>query len=243
MDRAIEFHRSTYPGRNTGQGGPMPQFFKEYKHAPSFELPREIKKRNVSVEKAIMNRRSRRKFKPDPLTIDEISDILYFTYGSTAVVPAYGLGIEKFPLRAAPSAGALAPIELYPVLLSPPEDLKKGIYHYNVLKHSLEFIIEGDVKDLLIEACLGQHFVGEAPFAVIFTAVYSRSKWRYGLRAYRYIHLDCGFAAENLYLIAESLGLGTVAIGAFDDEKISVLLQLSDDELPMLVMPVGRYRD
>jgi len=239
IDRALIFHRSTFPGSGAvDKGGLEPSFFKEYPQAPRVELPRETLDGAEKLSAVITRRRSVREFSPDPLSLNEISDLLYFTIGVTAVTDAYG--IENFPLRAAPSAGALAPIELYPIFFNPPEGLKMGMYHYNALKHVLEFLIEGDLSEPLVDACLGQEFLARAPMAILFTAVYPRSRWKYGIRAYRYIHLDAGFAGENLYLAATSMGLGTVAIGAFDDEKLSALLGFDEEELPMLLMPVGK---
>ncbi len=240
IDRALIFHRSTFPGSGAHGRRPIePSFFKEYPQAPRVELPRETLGGAEELRRVIVKRRSCREFSPEPLTLQEISDLLYLTIGVTAVTEAYG--IENFPLRAAPSAGALAPIELYPIFFNPPEGLEeRGLYHYNALKHVLEFLIEGDLSEPLVDACLGQEFLAQAPMAILFTAVYPRSSWKYGIRAYRYIHLDAGFAGENLYLAATSMGLGTVAIGAFDDEKLSALLGFDEEELPMLVMPVGK---
>jgi len=144
-----------------------------------------------------------------------------------------------YGFRAAPSAGALYPIEIYPVVRSV-EGVKPGIYHYHVLSHALELIIEGGRSAQLAEACLSQRFIERAAVALVLTAVYGRTTQKYGERGYRYATLDCGHISENVYLAATAMGLGACAVGAFDDDRVNLLLGVDgEEESALLVLPVG----
>lgn len=242
-DEAIIFHNETkhLPGKFLkGRGGAEPEFFKEYPTSVFYELPEPPRLDKPSLTEVIMKRRSRRSFIREAISLEILSGLLYHTLGVTDRVPAYGIG--NYPLRAAPSAGALNPIELY-VASFMIDGLKEGLYHYNALKHGLSHLIEGDLRDVVDRISMGQEFVRNAAVIIIFTAFYERSKWRYGLRGYRYVHIDGGCAGENLYLVAEAFGLGTVMIGAFYDDMLRDLLQLDEEkEFPLFFMPVGKVR-
>ena len=90
-------------------------------------------------------------------------------------------------------------------------------------------------------AALGQRMIREAPVSVFYSAVFSRMIGRYGERGIRYAYIELGHSAQNVYLQAETLGLGTVAIGAFDDNKVRQLLNLPEYEEPLYVMPIGYF--
>jgi SagB-type dehydrogenase family enzyme len=240
-DEAIIFHRETKHspgGFPKGRGGAEPIFFKEYPTSPFFELPDPPKLEKPSLTEVISRRRSRRTFVREPITLNTLSGLLYYTLGVTERVPAYGM--INYPLKAAPSAGALNPIELY-VASFMVEGLKGGLYHYNAIEHGLSHLMEGDLRDVFERISMGQEFVRDSAVIIIFTAFYERTRWRYGLRGYRYVHIDGGCAGENLYLVAEAFGLGTVMIGAFYDDMLADLLQLEEDkEFPLFFMPVGK---
>ncbi|HID41991.1 MAG TPA: SagB/ThcOx family dehydrogenase [Pyrodictium sp.] len=198
------------------------------------KLPEPIEASGVDALAAIRSRRSRRKYGSEPLSLVELSSVLYYSVGVT------GKAWWGGPKRAYPSAGALQPIEAY-VYASMVEGLARGIYHYNPGIHCLEPIKIGDYSRSLWEASLGQEHLRVAPAVIILTAVYSRTAWKYGLRAYRYVHWDAGFAGENIYIACEALGLATVAVGAFYDEVVCSLLDIDcDNEIPMLLFPVGK---
>ena len=142
--------------------------------------------------------------------------------------------------RAAPSAGALYPLEVYVVIgKGGVVGLEPGIYHYNPHTHALELIKEGDYRDELCAACLGQPWVGKAPVSIVITAIYERTMVKYGKRGIRYVHIEVGHVGQNVYLQAVALGLGTVAVGAFYDEEVRKVLGVSENEHPLYVMPVG----
>lgn len=148
------------------------------------------------------------------MSLLELSRLLYYAAGITE--PRYGL-------RAAPSAGALYPIEIYPVINSV-DGLARGGYHYSPQDHSLELIKEGDLRLQAVQVALDQEIVGNANVALFMTAVFQRSQWKYGQRAHRYILLEAGHIGQNIYLAATSMGLGACAVGAFFDDEINRML-------------------
>jgi len=192
---------------------------------------------SVSVEEALANRRSVREYREEPITIEELAQLLW---------AAYGISETTYGLRTAPSAGAQYPLELYVVVgeLGVKTDegyLPAGIYHYDVHAHSLRIRKAGDNREALYRAALEQIWVLEAPVSLVFTAVYSRTTRVYGERGrLRYVPMDLGHAGQNVYLQATALGLGTVAVGAFHDDEISEILDLPPEETPLYIMPVGR---
>jgi len=197
---------------------------------PTVSLPDPRLKGEMSLEEAILRRRSRRDFKDSPLTLGEISQILWAAQGITG----------KTGLRAAPSAGALYPLDIYLVVGKQGVDgLGEGVYYYLPQSHSLEPTLEGDVRQTLARLSLGQMSIAEAPLSLLITAEYERTTSKYGERGVRYVHMEAGHVGQNVYLQAEALGLGTVTIGAFQDEEISQALNLPPSYRPLYVMPIG----
>ena len=232
-------HRRDRLSRHVPMAGPMPPVVKQYPDAESIPLPPPKFQRRIPVEDAITSRRSIRTFRDEPITLEELSTVLYLTAGVTRWISG-AYGIYRFPLRTYPSAGALQPVELY-VSAHKVTGLRAGIYHYNPVNHSLEKLRDGDFSRTLIDIALGQEHAGQAPATIIMTVYWARTRWKYGDRAYRYAMLDAGFAGENLYLACIALGLGTCAIGAFYDEDLCKLLEIDCvDEIPVLLFPIGR---
>ena len=188
----------------------------------------------ISLSSAIKNRRSRRDLSEEKITLSELSALLYYAIGITGEFNGHAL-------RATPSAGALYPTELV-VAVHAVEGLEPGLYRYDPERHCLSFYKKGDTRPALPVIALGQAHAGMGACAVIITSRVKRSTGKYGQRGFRYALLDAGAACENLYLAAEALGLGTVAMGAFGDEALADLLGLGKDELPLLIMPVGKKR-
>ena len=118
--------------------------------------------------------------------------------------------------------------------------LDPGLYRYRPAGHELALVTPGDVRALLAEAALDQAWVAEGAIDVVIAAVYARTTERYGERGVRYVHLEAGHAAENLCLQATALGLGAVTVGAFSDKELAAAVQLSDNQTPLYVIPVGR---
>lgn len=178
---------------------------------------------SVSLEEALRLRRSVRDFDDRALTEAEISSLLWAAQGIT----------DPRGYRAAPSAGALYPLELY--LLT-----SEGLFHYLPNEHALQRLGESDLRRPLYEAALQQEFILEAPATIVFTAVQSRTEARYGpSRSPRYIHMEVGHAAQNLLLQAAALGLGAVPVGAFNDDRVQAVLGLPADHEPLYLVPVG----
>ena len=185
----------------------------------------------LGLSSAIENRRSRRELSDEGITLEELSALVYYTVGITGESGGH-------PLRAAPSAGALYPTELI-VAVHRVEGLEPGLYRYDPDKHCLVFYKKGYLRPALPGTALNQAHAGRGACAVIITSKVQRTLGKYGQRGFRYALIDAGAAAENLYLAAEALGLGTVAMGAFGDEALANLLGLGEDELPLLIMPIG----
>jgi len=183
-------------------------------------------------EEVLRARRSVREYLPEALTLSEVSFILWATQGISEV---------HEPLRTAPSAGARYPVIIYLITGEGGiEDLKEGIYRCVPERHSLLLRKEGDYRAELAEASLAQEHVALAPAIIAFAVEFWRTTSRYGERGYRYVWIDVGHAAQNTYLAASALGLGTVGVGAFNDEEVAKVLGLSQKEHPAYLMPLGR---
>ncbi len=193
------------------------------------KLPEPCNTSNTSVETALSQRRSIRAYSGDNLTIEEVSQLLWSAQGITS--PWGG--------RTAPSAGALYPLEVY-LVVGDVEGVDKGVYRYRSEEHELEKVTEGDIRAELADAALGQECVRDAAIDIVFTAVYERTTRKYGERGVRYAHMEAGHAAQNVYLQAVALDLGTVVIGAFNDSKVKKVVNLGERENPLYIMPVGR---
>ncbi|MFO7934621.1 MAG: SagB/ThcOx family dehydrogenase [Bacteroidales bacterium] len=195
---------------------------------------------NLSVEAAMAGRRSRRSFSGEEIKIRDLSQILWAAYGITERF--VGAHEDRGGFRTAPSAGGLYPLEIY-LVAGKVEGLEPGIYRYVPPGHHLTRVMEGDVRDELSAAALGQEPVREAAACLLYSVVYDRNTGRYGERgSRRYVCMDVGHSAQNVYLQAESLRLGTCAIGAFNDHAVKEVMQLPDGEEPMYIMPIGKYK-
>lgn len=197
------------------------------------KLPAPAHKGTMSVEEALLIRRSIRSFTNETLSIKDASQMLWATYGVSLVTRS------GWEFKTAPSAGATYPLEIY-LLAGNVEQLQAGLYHYNPSKHSLKKLISGDLRNQMMNAALGQKMLEEAPATIIFTAVFERTTSRYGNRGReRYVCMDLGHAAQNTYLQATALNLGTCAIGAFQDEKLHQLFKFPVNEEVLYLMPIG----
>ncbi len=181
---------------------------------------------NISIEEALKNRRSMRSFNKESLCIEEISQLLWAAQGITDT-------LHGFEFRAAPSAGALYPLEIYAVV-------EEGIYRYIPEEHKLVLIRKGDFRTKLSNAALSQPVIASAPVDFVITALYARTTKKYGERGIRYVHIEAGHVAENIQLQAVGLGLGSVPIGAFYDEKVRSVIDCTEEESPIYIIPVGK---
>lgn len=186
--------------------------------------PENIKIENYDLRKSIENRKSIRKYTDQPLTLEELSYILWCTQGVKEIYK------ERATLRNVPSAGARHAFETF-LLINNVEQIPEGIYRYLSLEHKLLAVDNTtDVDIKIVEGCLGQKFVRESAVTFIWVAVPNRMTWRYNERGYRYLYLDAGHICQNLYLVAESLKCGVCAIAAYDDDKMNEILKLDGIE-------------
>jgi SagB-type dehydrogenase family enzyme len=200
-------------------------------------LPYPARITNMSIEEAILLRRSIREYTSDPVKIEHLAMILWAAYGVTD---------PKWGLRASPSAGATYPLEVYVVigesgvLVREGEYLKAGVYKYDVHKHLLTLIKTGDLRGDLADAALGQKWVREAPVSIVVCAVFERTVSRYGERGrVRYVPMEVGHLGQNVYLMATALGYGAVVVGAFNDDRVQAVISAKPEEIPMYIIPIG----
>lgn len=185
---------------------------------------------DMSLEETLLKRRSVRSYLDEPVTQAEVSQLLWAAQGISEAVTGK---------RTAPSAGALYPLEIY-LAAGDVVGLSSGIYKYRPLEHELVLVKEGDLRGELARAALDQESVRDAAAALVFAAVYERTTQKYGDRGIQYVHIEVGHAAQNVFLQAVSLGLGTVVVGAFDDGSVREVIGLEADEQPLYIMPIGR---
>ncbi|MBT8081407.1 MAG: SagB/ThcOx family dehydrogenase [Gammaproteobacteria bacterium] len=194
-------------------------------------LPRAATAGEMPVEQALAQRRSAREFARGGLSLEDVGQLLWAAQGVT----------HKKGYRTAPSAGALYPLEVY-LVVGKVDALSPGVYHYSSKYHDLFGVASGDRRRALAAAALGQDWVRRAPAVLVIAGVYERSSKKYGGRAQRYTRIETGHVAQNVYLQATALGLGTVLVGAFHDAEVQEALDLPADHEPLGLMPIGRVR-
>jgi len=183
-----------------------------------------------SIERLLQQRRSIRAYQAGmAISLSELGQLLWAAQGIT----------HPQGLRTAPSAGALYPLELF-IAVGHVDGVPAGLYRYHPHRHQLSKTDEHDLRRPLARAALSQTWIQDAAAVVIITAVYDRTKSKYGERGIRYVHMEVGHAAQNIFLQSEALGLGTAVVGAFHDGQIADLLQLASNMSPLLIMPVGK---
>lgn len=222
-----------YPDKMPAGGpGPRarPEPYKQYPQKPKIELPAFDPPRPMSLDQTLRQRKSVREFKPEPVTIGQLSYLLWASTGIQRTEHGY-------QFRTAPSAGALYPIETY-IVANNVQDLHSGLYHYAIRTHQLEQLSLGDFHRQIAAAALGQDMCATAGAVFVWSAVFERCKWKYGQRAYRYIYLDAGHIAENLALAAVSLGLGSCEVGALYDDQVNKIFDLDGAQESVICMAV-----
>jgi SagB-type dehydrogenase family enzyme len=207
-----------------------PEFYKIYPYCKKIKLD----KTNISTKnffnEILIKRKSTRDFSEKPINIQELS---YLLWAST--------GIQRkefgYDFRTAPSAGALYPIETY-LIINNVENVPKGVYHYSIKDHALEELKLGDLGIDIAKAALDQNMCATTSVVFIWTAIFKRSKCKYGQRAYRYIYLDAGHIAQNLVLASTSLNLGSCPIAAFYDDEVNKIVGVDGIEESVIYMCV-----
>jgi SagB-type dehydrogenase family enzyme len=235
-----EFHSATKYERDKLPGHRLdwrtkPSVYKKYPDSEKINLPSPVIQGGPGLWEVLRTRRSLRAYTRDPLSLEDLSQILWATQGLTASVGEHNL-------RTAPSAGALYPIETY-LLINRVAGLEPGLYHYDVETHRLDILKLGDYSQEVKAGALDQQIAERASVVFIWSAIFQRSKWKYLQRAYRYIFLDAAHIAQNLALAAQGLGLGSCQIGALYDDYMNELMGFDITEESVIYMSsIGKPR-
>lgn len=227
---------------SSAQSKGLPQPPLELEYDPSKQIidlpnPKELLIKDISLRKAIEARKSIRKYSDHPLTIMELSWLLWCTQGVKEVMES------RATLRTVPSAGARHAFETY-LLVNKVDGLQQGLYRFIAIEHKLfPLNLEETIAEKITKAALDQSQVKKCGVTFLLVAVVERMKWRYGVRGYRYLHLDAGHVGQNIYLAAENIGCGVCAIAAFEDEELNNILDLDGEELFVIyLLTVGKKR-
>jgi SagB-type dehydrogenase family enzyme len=211
----------------------------EHTFMKTVELPEPSLKGKVSVEETLASRRSRRSYQNEPISLQEVSQILWAAYGISEPIPG-GPAFLRGGLRTAPSAGALYPLDIY-LVAGNVTGLPAGVYYYDSENHALKLITDTDKRKELCAAANSLMMVENAPADLVWSCIPERTTKKYGERGKeRYIYMDLGHSAENVYLQCEALGIGTCAIGAFSDAMVKSVVRMTKSEEPLYIMPIGK---
>ena len=194
------------------------------------DLPEVKKTGNVSVEEALTKRRSYRDYRDEELTKEEISQLLW---------AAQGKPVKDHFRKTSPSAGATYPLEVYLITINV-NGIEKGYYRYLSDTHQLEKISSHDLRDDIFDAALKQLSIKSASALLLISGVYERTTGKYGERGIRYVYMEAGHTAQNVYLQGAALKIGTVVIGAFQDDSINRVLGFGKEESLLYIMPLGK---
>jgi SagB-type dehydrogenase family enzyme len=193
---------------------------------------------DCGLQQAIARRRSHRRFRRQPLSLDELSFLLWAAQGLRETASA------RTNFRTVPSAGCRHALETYVAALRV-QGLETALYRFLPHGHSLVEVARHDRLDgLLAEATFGQRFCGDAAVTIAWTAIPARMEWRYGEASYKVIALDAGHACQNLCLACEAVGCGACAVAAYDQARMDELLGVDgDEEFTMYLAPLGKVQN
>ena len=237
-DLGLLYHQWSKPGAMDLFGavsnwGRKPPLYKTYEGAPKVALPKPRFDGGLSTEEAIIRRHSTREYSGEPMSLAELSRVLYMVDGISRERWGY-------KLRTAPSSGALYPVEIYPVVHNV-SGLEPGIYHYGFREHALERLRADDMRDEVVRQGLSQQFLGKSNAVLFLTLIFQRMRFKYRDRTYRYGLIEAGHLGQNLYLAATSMGLGACAVGAFLDDQVNDMLGVDGkEEAAIYMLSVGR---
>jgi SagB-type dehydrogenase family enzyme len=204
--------------------------------ADAVKLPKPSFTGKLPVEKAMLQKKSVREFANKPLTLAEVSQILWAANGNLAVD-----AVSSATTKVIPSAGGLYPLEVF--VVSGKEavtGLAEGVYQYNPSANTLQTLGGGDNRAVVASACLSQLWMARAPIMVVIGGVFGRTTAKYGDQGVRYVFMEAGNSNQNIYLQAESLGLKVATVGAFESGQVASAAKLPSGVTPLLVMPVGK---
>jgi SagB-type dehydrogenase family enzyme len=186
----------------------------------------------------IAGRRSRRMYTVDPLSIEELSFLLWATQGVTEISRRDGTVATR---RTVPGGGSLHTFETY-LFINRVTGIESGLYRYLPIEHKLLFLKAGpELGADIVAGCSGQDFVGQAAVVFVWTTIPYRMEWRYTIVGSKVIALEAGHMCQDLYLASEAIGAGTCAIGAYDQKKMDEVLGVDGtDEFTIYAAPVGK---
>jgi len=209
---------------------------KPFDDAPKIALPRDMPPATRSFDETLQTRTTARAFGSGPVALAQLSKVLFHAYGVTR--DNEGSEFPR-PFRTIPSGGALFPLEVY-VAVRDVDALPPGLYHYDPEDHSLDELRRGPEAERLAH-CLVQHeLASEAAAAILISAVFFRSTFKYGDRGYRFVLLEAGHLAQNALLAAHSLGLAGAPIGGYLDRDVDEWLGLDGiDESTVYMVLIG----
>ena len=189
----------------------------------------------MDVVEAIEKRESIRDYSSIPMSINELSLLLWCTQGVKRIIP------NVVALRNVPSAGARNAFETF-LLINNVDGLESGLYKYVALEHVLlKLDLNKDLSEKFTLACDEQDHVKNSNVTFIWTAVPDRMTWSYAERSYRYLFIDAGHVCQNLYLVAEKLNLGVCAVGHYDDDTMNSMLNIDGEkQFTIYVATVGK---
>ncbi|WP_165861334.1 SagB/ThcOx family dehydrogenase [Paenibacillus paeoniae] len=198
------------------------------------ELPEPTRGNALALEEIILQRRSKRHYSNEPVELQTLSNILYYSYGVTGKMKS---GLE---VRAVPSGGGLYPVDIY-LAIQHVSGIETGIYYYDPLDHRLACINDHNLKSISKNLSGYSGMLDQAAFTVILGANFWRNQWKYHERGYRVILLDCGHVAQNLHLMCTAYGLGSCCLMGFVDNELNQLLNLDGiSEHSMYLITAGK---
>jgi len=217
----------------------MSSTFRSYPGASTVALPEPVPRPVLDFDETVMQRRSIRHFSGEPLQLEDLSRLLRLGHGITGVLASPDEATRQ-PVRAAPSGGAIFPVELFPIVTAV-DGVEAGVYHYHPARNVLELVRRGNQIDALGEATSDPSTFQHAGVTIALAASFGKTSFKYGERGYRFVLLEAGHVAQNLLLAATSAGLGAVAIGGFLDDDLNSLTGLDGvDEAVLYMVVIGK---
>lgn len=239
IHRKLKYNREDMlAGEEPGTLDSHPALANSFSALSCIELPKPDESFTKGFAEILYGRLSRREFSERELTLEELSNLLFYSFGVKGRREVYGN--PDYPERMFPSTGGLQGIDCY-FVTNRVRGLERGLYYYNPLKSRVELLKRGDFNRTLQNICCEQPFIEQGALTIVLTISLKRLGWKYGLRSYRYAHIDCGAVTQNLYLVAEGLDLNCCAIAGFIDDELNTLLGLEDikEEFATLALTIG----
>ncbi len=215
-----------------------PPMLKTFPAATRIDLSGEHAPVEAPLGRTIETRVSGRDYAYEPLALAQLATLLRYAAGIRRRASAYN--VRDYPFRHSPSAGGLHSVDVY-VVANLVDGIPKGLYHYEAGGEQLELLEPGYLRHRVARACPAQEFLEHAGAVVALTGALSKVEWKYGIRSYRYVHLDAGIVCQQLYLVGTALGLSVCAVAGFADDAADELLHLDGrDEFTVLLVAIGQ---